>query len=194
MEVRDLQNADELQELYDRVLPYLTIDPNDLGNEIVRHTANYAYLAQELARAKGKAMDKRNDLDYKKAVALIESKAMTYTDGLGKTAGITDTMAKACVDAADVVVDAKKAVVEAEKYLAFWQSVLDSMYQRSYMLTKLADMQQHELMLAGNEYNAGISQDLKHTIRELVPSSKVSDSARQAKREVQLGIIKDSVH
>lgn len=184
---------DELQELYDKVLPYLVIDPNDLGNEIVRHTANYAYLSQELARAKGRAMDKRNDLDYKKAVALIESKAMSYEDGLGKTVAMTDTMAKACVDASDVVMEAKKELVEAEKYLAFWQSVLDSMYQRSYMLTKLADMQQHELMLAGNEYNAGVSQDLKRSVGELSPNKAV-DVARQAKRSVQRDIIKESVH
>ena len=187
-----MSKPDELQELYDKVLPYLIIDPNDLGNEIVKHTANYAYLAQELARAKGRAMDKRNDLDYKKAIALIESKAMTYTDGLGKESSMTDTLAKACVDASEVVVEAKAALVGAEKRLAFWQSILDSMYQKSYMLTKLADMQQHELMLEGNEYNAGVAQDLKRSVAELKQGS-VTDLARQAKQSVQRGIIRDSV-
>lgn len=187
-----MSKADELQELYDRVLPYLTIDPNDLGNEIVKHTANYAYLAQELARAKGRAMDKRNDLDYKKAVALIESKAMTYTDGLGKESSMTDTLAKACVDASDAVVEAKAALVDAEKRLAFWQSIIESMYQKSYMLTKLADMQQHELMLAGNDYNAGVAQDLKRSVGEL-KQGNVNDIARRAKQAVQRDILRDSV-
>ena len=183
---------DELQELYERILPYLTIDLNDLGNEMVKHVANYAYLAQELARAKGRAIDKRNDLDYKKAIALIESKAMSYEDGVGKRVGVTDTMAKACVDAATIVVEAKKEVAEAEKYLAFWQSVMDSMYQRSYMLTKLVDMQQHELMLSGNDYNAGISSELRRNVGELNPSS-ATEAARAAKRKVQREVIREAV-
>lgn len=183
---------DELQKLYEKVLPYLTIDPNDLGNEIVKHVANYAYLAQELARAKGRAIDKRNDLDYKKAVALIESKAMSYEDGVGKKVAVTDTMAKACVDATDVVVQAKKDVVDAEKALAFWQSVLDSMYQRSYMLTKLVDMQQHELMLSGNDYNAGVAQELRKSVQGLNPE-QATEMARTAKRRVQREVVRDSV-
>lgn len=187
-----MMEKDELQELYERVLPYLTININDLGGEMVKHVANYAYLAQELARAKGRAIDKRNDLDYKKAVALIESKAMSYEDGVGKKVGVTDTMAKACVDAADVVVQAKKDVADAERALAFWQSVLDSMYQRSYMLTKLVDMQQHELMLSGNDYNAGITQELKKSVQGLSPAQS-TDMARAAKRRVQSEVIKDAV-
>ena len=185
-------SKDGLKELYDRVLPYLVIDPNDLETEMVKHTANYAYLAQELARAKGRAIDKKNDLEYKKAVALIESKAMSYEDGVGKKVGVTDTMAKACVDAAEVVVQAKKDVADAERELAFWQSVLDSMYQRSYMLTKLVDMQQHELMLSGNDFNAGVSQELHKSVQSLNPSSAV-EMARAAKRKVQREVVKDSV-
>lgn len=185
-------SKDGLKELYDRVLPYLTIDINDLGNEMVKHVANYAYLAQELARAKGRAIDKRNDLEYKKAVALIESKAMSYEDGVGKKVGVTDTMAKACVDATEIVVNAKKEVADAEKSLAFWQSVLDSMYQRSYMLTKLVDMQQHELMLSGNDYNAGVSQELQKSVRELNPS-RATEMARRAKQSVQREVVRESV-
>lgn len=183
---------DGLQELYEKVLPYLVIDPNDLETEIVKHTANYAYLSQELARAKGHALDKKNDLEYKKAIALIESKAMSYEDGVGKKVGVTDTMAKACVDATEIVVQAKKDVADAERELAFWQSVLDSMYQRSYMLTKLADMQQHELMLSGNDFNAGVSSELQKSVSELDPS-RATEMARAAKRRVQREVVKDSV-
>lgn len=184
--------ADSLQQVYEKVLPYILIDVNDIREEMVKHTASYAYLAQELARAKGKAADLKNDLDYKKAVALIESKGLTITDGLGKETAITDTVAKACVDASDIVSQAKKALVEAERLAAFWQSAMDAMYQRSYMLTKLAEMQQHELMLAGNEYNEAVRQDLRHEVSGR-DTDRLTKDAREAKRRSQIDTMRDAV-
>lgn len=185
--------ADSLQQVYETVLPYILIDVNDIREEMVKHTASYAYLAQELARAKGKAADLKNDLDYKKAVALIESKGLTITDGLGKETAVTDTVAKACVDASDIVSQAKKALVEAERLAAFWQSAMDAMYQRSYMLTKLAEMQQHELMLAGNEYNEAVRQDLRHEVSGR-DADRLTKDAREAKRRSQIDTMRDAVN
>lgn len=181
-----------LDEIYKKVLPYLTIDVNSISDEMVRHTAGYAYLAQELARAKGKAADLKNNLEYKKAVALIESKGLTITDGLGKEIAVTDSVAKACVDASEPVAEAKKALVAAERDLAFWQSVLDAMYQRSYMLTKLADMQQHELALAGSEYNEGVRQSLKSEVANQ-DTNRITRDAHMAKRQSQLETMRDAV-
>lgn len=181
-----------LEDIYNKVLPYLTIDVNSISDEMVRHTAGYAYLAQELARAKGRAADLKNDLEYKKAVALIESKGLTISDGLGKEIAVTDTVAKACVDASEHVLAAKKELTRAERNLAFWQSILDAMYQRSYMLTKLAEMQQHELMLAGNEYNEGIRQGLKAEVGNS-DFDRITKGAQMAKKQSQFETMRDAV-
>jgi len=184
--------ASTLDDIYKKVLPYLTIDVNNISEEMVKHTAGYAYLAQELARAKGKAADLKNNLEYKKALALIESKGLTITDGLGKEIAVTDSVAKACVDASGPVAEAKRDLVAAERDLAFWQSILDAMYQRSYMLTKLADMQQHELTLAGNEYNEGIRQSLRSEVSSQ-DTNRLTRDAQIAKRQSQLGTMRDAV-
>lgn len=181
-----------LNDIYQKVLPYLTIDVNNIKDEMVKHTAGYAYLAQELARAKGRAADLKHDLEYKKALVLIESKSLTISDGLGKEVAITDTVAKACVDASETVLAVKKELTKAERNLAFWQSIMDAMYQRSYMLTKLAEMQQHELMLAGNEYNESIRSSLKAEAFDNSFSDATKD-ARIAKRQVQMDTMRDAV-
>ena len=125
----EVQNAKK-KSLYDEVLPYLTIDINSLQEELVKHAANYAYLSQKFAQAKGRLADLKTTLEYKKGVALIESKQLSFTDGLGKESAITDTLAKACVDANDDVVAVKRQMAEAEHEQAFWQSIMEALYQR----------------------------------------------------------------
>lgn len=125
------------------------------------------------------------DIDFA-SVALIESKQLSFTDGLGKESAITDVLAKACVDANDDVVAVKKQLADAEHEQAFWQSVMEALYQRSYMLTKLVDMQQHELMLAGNEYNEGIRQDMRKVVYARDEYESMTRDARSAKRNAQL--------
>lgn len=176
--------------LYDEVLPYLTIDINNLEQELVKHAANYAYISQKFAMAKGRLADLKTTLEYKKGVALIESKQLSFTDGLGKESAITDVLAKACVDANDAVVAVKRQLADAEHEQAFWQSVMEALYQRSYMLTKLVDMQQHELMLAGNEYNEGIRQDMRKVAYARDEYESMTQDARAAKRSAQLEALK----
>lgn len=149
-----------LEEMYKTALPYLIIDINDIREEMVRHTANYAYLTQELARAKGRVADMKTNLEYQKGLRFITCKQSSFVDVNGKKCAFTDALAKSYVDIDEDVIRAKQALADAERVQVFWQLVLDAMYQRSYMLTKLAEMQQHELLLAGNEYNAGIKQQL----------------------------------
>lgn len=185
----EVQNAKK-KSLYDEVLPYLTIDINSLQEELVKHAANYAYLSQKFAQAKGRLADLKTTLEYKKGVALIESKQLSFTDGLGKESAITDTLAKACVDVNDDVVAVKRQMAEAEHEQAFWQSIMEALYQRSYMLTKLVDMQQHELMLAGNEYNEGIRQDLKKVVYSQNDYDDMTRDVRAAKRHAQLETLK----
>ena len=81
-------------------------------------------------------------------------------------------------------------MAEAEHEQAFWQSIMEALYQRSYMLTKLVDMQQHELMLAGNEYNEGIRQDLKRVVYSQNDYDDMTRDARAAKRHAQLETLK----
>lgn len=181
------------KDLYEEVLPYLTIDINNLQEELVKHAANYAYLSQKFAQAKGRLADLKTTLEYQKGVALIESKQLSFTDGLGKESAITDTLARACVDANDSVVEVKRQMAQAEHEQAFWQSVMEALYQRSYMLTKLVDMQQHELMLAGNEYNEGIRQDMRRLAYSQDEYDHMTRDARAAKRATQMEMVRESV-
>lgn len=171
-----------LSELYEKVLPYLIIDVNDVRNEMVKHTASYAYLAQELAKAKGRVADYKTNLEYQKGLRFVTCKQGSWTDVNGKAVAFTDTMAKSYVDIDEDVVLARQMLADAERELAFWQSILDAMYQRSYMLTKLTEMQQHELLLAGNEYNAGLRQQLRNEISddEYMRSTEATRKATQA--------------
>lgn len=169
------------EELYKRALPYLVIDVNNIRDEIIKHASNYAYLTQELARAKGRVADMKTNLEYQKGLRFVTCKYASFTDANGKKCAFTDTLAKAYVDIDDDVVEAKQALADAERVQTFWQMVLDAMYQRSYMLTKLAEMQQHELLLAGNEYNAGIRQ---HIMQEL-SDDEYMGITEQVKRNTQ---------
>lgn len=179
--------------LYEEVLPYLTIDINNLQGEVIKHAANYAYLSQRFAQAKGRLADLKTTLEYTKGVALIESKQLSFTDGLGKESAITDTLAKACVDANESVVDVKRQIANAEHEQAFWQGVMEALYQRSYMLTKLVDMQQHELMLAGNEYNEGIRQDMKRMVNTQGEYDLLTQDVRAAKKSMQIEMMRESM-
>lgn len=170
-----------MEELYERAVPYLVIDVNNIRDEIIRHASNYAYLTQELARAKGRVADMKTNLEYQKGLRFVTCKYASFTDANGKKCAFTDTMAKAYVDIDDDVVEAKQALADAERVQTFWQMVLDAMYQRSYMLTKLAEMQQHELLLAGNEYNAGVRQQI---MKELSDDEYIGVT-EQVKRNTQ---------
>lgn len=181
--------AVDLEELYERVLPYLIIDVNNIREEMVKHTANYSYLAQELARAKGRVADMKTNLDYQKGLRFVTCKYASWTDATGKKCSFTDTLAKAYVDIDEDVVMAKQALANAERVQAFWQMVLDAMYQRSYMLTKLAEMQQHELLLAGNEYNEGIRQQLRKELSDDEYARATEDVRRNA-QAVQMDRLK----
>lgn len=176
--------------LYKEVLPFLTIDINDLENELIKHSANYAFLSQRFAQSKGRLADLKATLEYKKGVALAQAKQISFVDGLGKECAITDVLARACVDANDDVVDVKRQMAEAEMEQAFWQSVMEALYQRSYMLTKLVDMQQHELMLAGNEYNEGIRQGFRSEVNG-IDYDRVTEEARKAKRRAQTEALRE---
>ena len=182
----------DIAELYERALPYLVIDVNDVRNEMVRHTANYAYLTQELARAKGKVADYKTNLEYQKGLRFITCKQASWTDVNGKSVAFTDTMAKSYVDIDEDVLEARQMLADAERELAFWQTILDAMYQRSYMLTKLAEMQEHELLLAGNEYNAGIKQQIKNELSD-DDYMRATEPARKAAQSVQAQRLQDAM-
>ena len=179
----------DLEELYERVLPYLIIDVNNIRDEMIKHTANYAYLTQELARAKGRVADMKTNLDYQKGLRFVTCKYAAWTDATGKKVGFTDTLAKAYVDIDEDVVLAKQALANAERVQTFWQMVLDAMYQRSYMLTKLAEMQQHELLLAGNEYNEGIRQQIRKELSD-DEYARATESVRRNAQAIQMDRLK----
>lgn len=181
-----------LEELYQKVLPYLIIDVNNVPDEMVKHTANYAYLTQELAKAKGRVADMRTNLDYQKGLRFVTCKYASYQDANGKKCSFTDTMAKAYVDIDDDVVAAKQALADAERVQTFWQMILDAMYQRSYMLTKLAEMQQHELLLAGNEYNEGIKQQIRKELSD-DEYMGVTEQVRRDSQRVQAERLKQAM-
>lgn len=182
----------DLDELYERVLPYLIIDVNNIREEMIKHTANYAYLTQELARAKGRVADMKTNLDYQKGLRFVTCKYASWKDATGKVCTFTDTLAKAYVDIDEDVVEAKQALANAERVQTFWQMVLDAMYQRSYMLTKLAEMQQHELLLAGNEYNEGIRQQLRKELADDEYAMATEDIRRNT-QQIQMDRLKTAM-
>ena len=60
------------------------------------------------------------------------------------------------------------------------------------MLTKLAEMQEHELLLAGNEYNAGIKQQIKNELSD-DDYMRATEPARKAAQSVQAQRLQDAM-
>ncbi len=187
------QRVTIMQSDLDFVMPYIRINPDDLGTEMVQHVSSYVYLAQFAAEAAGSAADSKDAVTATKAQKFVEYKMGGATDGKKYP---TDETVKAAVDQDEEVRQARKQASEAKMDEVFWNYVMDAFQQRGFLIKELASMGGQNRTDASRVFNMETKAELRNKRLNLERAEEERGTEKapsQLSREDMLEAIRQSV-